>query len=147
MKELLLKLNKARKILEKDNIVCFTSDLDWASDYATKKAFEYFDENNIPLTTFVTNPNKAVDEYAKAGKIKLGIHPNFMPDSSQGASYDEVIKYCFDLVPGATYFRAHRYYDVNDIMDKLTKEGILIAQTLEATYKKQNELKEKRRRK
>ncbi|MFR4083903.1 HNH endonuclease signature motif containing protein, partial [Faecalibacillus intestinalis] len=27
---------------------------------------------------------------------------------------------------------------------KLTKEGILIAQTLEATYKKQNELKEKR---
>ena len=30
---------------------------------------------------------------------------------------------------------------------KLTKEGILIAQTLEATYKKQNELKEKRKRK
>ena len=27
---------------------------------------------------------------------------------------------------------------------KLTKEGILIAQTLDATYKKQNELKEKR---
>lgn len=30
---------------------------------------------------------------------------------------------------------------------KLTKEGILIAQTLESTYKKQNELKEKRKRK
>ena len=30
---------------------------------------------------------------------------------------------------------------------KLTKEGILIAQTLESTYKKQNALKEKRKRK
>lgn len=124
MKELLAKLNRAREILNNENIICFTSDLDWASDYAAQKAFEYFDSNNVPVTAFVTNPNKAVDEYAKKGKIKLGIHPNFMPDSSQGSNYDEVIDYCMKLVPGADCFRAHRYYDVNDTMDKLTKKGI-----------------------
>lgn len=91
MEELLKKLNKAREKLNNENIICFTSDLDWASDYAAQKAFEYFDSNNVPVTAFVTNPNKAVDEYAKKGKIKLGIHPNFMPDSSQGSNYDEVM--------------------------------------------------------
>lgn len=124
MKELLTKLDKTREILLNENIVCFTSDLDWASDYAARKAFEYFDKNNVPVTAFVTNPNKAVDEFAAKGKIKLGIHPNFMPDSSQGSSYDEVIEYCMKLVPDADCFRAHRYYDVNDTMDKLTQKGI-----------------------
>lgn len=124
MKDLLQKLNIAREALSKDNIICITSDLDWASEYAARKTFEYFDENNVKVTAFVTNPNKAVEEYAKAGKIRLGIHPNFMPDSSQGTNYDEVIDYCFKLVPEADCFRAHRYYDVNDTMDKLTKRGI-----------------------
>ncbi len=124
MKDLLQKLNIARAALSNDNIVCITSDLDWASEYAARKTFEYFDENKVKVTAFVTNPNKAVEEYAKTGKIRLGIHPNFMPDSSQGANYDEVIDYCLKLVPGADCFRAHRYYDVNDTMDKLTKHGI-----------------------
>lgn len=125
MKKLLHKLEIARKILETRNLICITSDLDWASEYAARKAFEYFDENEVKVTAFVTNPNSAVDEYAEKGKIKLGIHPNFMPGSSQGSNYDEVIDYCFKLVPNADCFRAHRYYDVNDTMDKLTKRGIL----------------------
>ena len=124
MNNLLTKLSKAREILEKESYICITSDLDWASDYASRRTFEYFDENGVKVTAFVTNPNKAVDEFAHKGKIKLGIHPNFMPDSSQGKSYDEVIDYCLKLVPGAECFRAHRYYDVNDTMDKLTKRGI-----------------------
>lgn len=84
MKELLHKLEKARKILETKNMICITSDLDWASEYAARKAFEYFDENQVKVTAFVTNPNPAVDEYAEKGTIRLGIHPNFMHGSSQG---------------------------------------------------------------
>ncbi len=122
---LINKLNKAREELSKNNIICFTSDMDWASDYAIKAMFEYFDSENIPVTAFITNPSKVVDEYKKSGKIKCGIHPNFMPDSSQGKDYDEVIDYCFNLLPDAKCFRAHRYYDVNDTMDRLTKRGIL----------------------
>lgn len=125
MENLLCKLEKAREELKDRNIVCITSDLDWASDYAAGKAFDYFAANKIPVTAFVTNANKAVEEHSQKGNIKLGIHPNFMPDSSQGKDYDEVIEYCFKLVPGANCFRAHRYYDVNDTMEKLTKRGIL----------------------
>lgn len=124
MNELLNKLEKAREELQHNNIVCITSDMDWASEYAIRRTFEYFDSESIPVTAFVTNPSAVVDEYKKEGKIKCGIHPNFMPDSSQGRNYDEVIDYCFKLIPDAECFRAHRYYDVNDIMDKLTDRGI-----------------------
>ena len=78
--------------------------MDWASNYAIRKTFEYFDEKNIPLTAFVTNPSEVINEYRRKGKIKCGIHPNFMPDSSQGSSYDEVIDYCFKLLPDAKMF-------------------------------------------
>lgn len=125
MENLLYKLEKARKALKDRNIVCITSDLDWASEYAAEKTFNYFADNDIPVTAFVTNPNKAVTRHAEKGNIRLGIHPNFMPDSSQGSNYDEVIDYCFKLVPDADCFRAHRYYDVNDTMEKLTKRGIM----------------------
>lgn len=125
MEKLLQKISDFRNELKERNIVCITSDMDWASDYAIRKTFEYFDEKNIPLTAFVTNPSEVINEYRRKGKIKCGIHPNFMPDSSQGSSYDEVIDYCFKLLPYAKCFRAHRYYDVNDTMDRLTKRGIL----------------------
>ncbi len=125
MNRLLKKLETARCSLKSNNIVCFTSDMDWASEYAIKNTFEYFVSEGIPLTAFITNPSDTVEEYKRAGMIKCGIHPNFMPDSSQGRNYDEVIDYCFSLLPDARCFRAHRYYDVNDTMDKLTKRGII----------------------
>src|SRR3990167_471137 len=49
------------------------------------------------------------------------IHPNFLPDSSHGNSFAEVIDYCIKLVPDADGFRCHRYFEVNDIMDDFAK--------------------------
>ncbi|EKD92038.1 MAG: hypothetical protein ACD_29C00231G0001 [uncultured bacterium] len=51
------------------------------------------------------------------------IHPNFLPDSSHGNSFTEVIDYCKKLVPDADGFRCHRYFEVNDIMDDFEKRG------------------------
>ena len=82
MEKLLQKISDFRNELKERNIVCITSDMDWASDYAIRKTFEYFDEKNIPLTAFVTNPSEVINEYRRKGKIKCGIHPNFMPDYS-----------------------------------------------------------------
>lgn len=123
--ELIGKLEIARKDFEKESIVCFTSDMDWASEFAIESTLSFFKENEIPVTTFITNPSETIKKYQSKGLIKCGIHPNFMPDSSQGENYDAVLDYCFSMLPDAKCFRAHRYYDVNDTMDKLTARGIL----------------------
>lgn len=118
-------LHKAREILNQKVVVVFSMDIDWASEYAVSKTLEYFLEKEIPLTAFLTHPSQVLSDALSRGDIKGGIHPNFMPDSSQGKNFDEVIKYCFNLLPDAKCFRAHRYFDVNDIMDKMVAKGIL----------------------
>jgi len=125
MEKKLAQLRKAREILSDKVVVVFSMDIDWASEYAVSKTLEYFDEQNIPITAFLTHHSDVLKNALEEGKIKGGIHPNFMPDSSQGGNFDEVINFCFDLLPDARCFRAHRYFDVNDVIDKLANKGIL----------------------
>ena len=124
MNEKLEKLHRARSILSQENLLCFTMDIDWASDYAIASAISLFREAGIPVTAFLTHKSAEIDRALAAGEIKCGIHPNFMPDSSQGGSYQEVVDFCFDLLPNARLFRAHRYYEVNDTMEMLVHRGI-----------------------
>ncbi|WP_252247359.1 hypothetical protein [Clostridium sp. ZBS4] len=124
MEDILKKLEKFRNIIKDKTIISFTSDIDWASDYAINRTIEYFEENSIPVTMFLTHPSKAIDNALQEERIKVGLHPNFMPDSSQGKNYDEIIDYCFNLYPNAIGYRGHRYYDVNDTIEKLVSRGI-----------------------
>ena len=125
MKSLLEKLDRAREILSRTSAVCLTMDIDWASEYAVEKALAIFEKRSLPVTVFVTHKSAVIDHALKNGKIKCGIHPNFMPDSSQGNTYQEVADFCFELLPEARLFRAHRYYDGNDPMEVLTHHGIV----------------------
>ena len=51
------------------------------------------------------------------------IHPNFLPNSSHGNSFDEIIENCLKFCPNAKGFRSHRYFEVNDIFDIFNKYG------------------------
>ena len=124
MKDLLVKLDKAREILGRESSVCLTMDVDWASEYAIQKALIMFEERNLPVTVFITHKSGTIDRAMADKKIKCGIHPNFMPGSSQGNNYQDVVDFCFQLQPGARLFRAHRYYDGNDPMEVLVRHGI-----------------------
>ncbi len=125
MKSLLEKLDSAREALSRESLVCLTMDIDWASEYAISEALDVFEQRHLPVTVFLTHKSAVIDEARSKGKIKCGIHPNFMPDSSQGSTYQEVTDFCFDLLPNARLFRSHRYYDGNDPMEVLTKHGIV----------------------
>jgi len=125
MPDMLKKLDTARELLAQKNMVCLTMDVDWASEYAIEQAIAMFEKRNLPVTVFVTHKSKVIDDALAQKRIKCGIHPNFMPDSSQGATYKAVVDFCFDLLPDARVFRAHRYYDGNDPMEVLTAHGIV----------------------
>lgn len=104
-------------------VFCFTSDIDWASEEVIQLSHETLSGNDLKLTYFNTHPSQYLAELHAKNHIKLLIHPNFLPDSSHGNSYQEVIDYCQQLVPDADGFRCHRYFEVNDIMDDFAKRG------------------------
>lgn len=108
-------------ILSEEDCICFTTDLDWAPEPAIKMTLEFFEKYDIRPTVFVTHNSKVVSDYA--GKLDLGIHPNFVQPSSHGRSLTEIIEKCKSIVPATKCFRCHRWYAVNDIYDELWSRG------------------------
>lgn len=104
--------------------VCYTCDLDWASEYVISQMLEYFDKQDVHPTIFITHPSPCVMEYVRQGRIDIGLHPNFILPSSQGNSIDEIVAYCMNLWPEAKVFRCHRWYASNDIYDLLYQKGL-----------------------
>lgn len=109
--------------LEKSSALCFTMDIDWASESAIRYAVSYFLEAGIPLTVFCTHKSAYLNELIGNGQIDAGIHPNFVQPSSQGETEDEIIRFCLNVVPETKVFRCHRWYAVNDIYEKLYAQG------------------------
>lgn len=107
------------------DIFAFSMDIDWAAEPVIEKAVSFFLERELPLTIYCTHHSKVIDRYKQHPLIHLGIHPNFLPGSSQGDSLDEILDNVFSVVPDAVTMRAHRWVSSNDIYDRLVPRGIL----------------------
>ena len=108
---------------EEGPVFCFTADIDWASEEVIQYSHQTMSADDLKLTYFNTNPSPYLTSLSQSSRVRLLIHPNFLPESSHGNSYDEVMDYCKNLVPDADGFRTHRYFEVNDIMDKFVERG------------------------
>jgi hypothetical protein len=57
-------------------------------------------------TFFVTHPSDVIADLARDGH-HVGIHPNFLPKSSQGDSVEEIVEYLLRIAPSAVAMRTH----------------------------------------
>ena len=74
-----------------------TIDCDWASAEMIIESAKLLIENNIKATWFVTDSNK--DRFLRLSLLfDLGIHPNFMKNSTQGDSEKKITPYLKSLV-------------------------------------------------
>lgn len=119
-----IQLDSCRSEWKKENNICFTMDVDWASEYAIEYAVSYFLKMEIPLTIFTTHKSDYLKNISDNPLIDIQIHPNFILPSSQGTNEDEIIDFCMGLVQNPLVFRAHRWYASNDIYEKLFAKGI-----------------------
>jgi hypothetical protein len=103
-----------------------TSDLDWASESCIELFLGITDRYLVKPTLFVTHESPAARKAFREGRAELGIHPNFLPDSSQGASLNSIIDYNLRLVPQPVAVRNHRYLDSAQIRSALRKHGLTI---------------------
>lgn len=104
-------------------VFCFTSDVDWASEAVIAYSHSCVGGDDLKLTYFSTHPSLFLDRCRESGRARILIHPNFLPGSSHGDTYDEVIEYCQTLVSDADGFRTHRYFESNDILDEFARRG------------------------
>ena len=100
------------------DIVALTIDIDWAPDFMIDFAAEALVEEGVRATWFVTHPSPAVDRLRQHPELfELGIHPNFLPRSTHGKRWEDVLVHCMDLVPDATSMRTHGLFQATALLD------------------------------
>ncbi len=105
-------------------IFCFTSDMEWSPESAIESLLDLFEEFSIPLTPFVTHHSQSVwKKYSRLDRTLTGVHPNFLPGSTQGATNSAVIEKMAELWPEAIGFRAHSFYDTSPMCAQLFEKG------------------------
>lgn len=98
--------------------VAITFDIDWAPDWAIEDCLALCHDAGVPVTIFLTHASPLIRRLRETSLLEIGIHPNFFPNSSQGADPIAVLDYCLDLVPNAKVMRCHslmqstRHFDI-----------------------------------
>jgi hypothetical protein len=84
-----------------------TFDIDWAPDWSIALCRDICSKRGVPATFFATHESPLLSELLNDARFEVGIHPNFLPRSSQGATVEDVIAYCMKIVPSARSMRTH----------------------------------------
>ena len=105
----------------REPVFCFTCDTDWNHDNALVAIFDLFRKHGVKLTVFATHRSETYERY---DNLQIGLHPNFLPGSTHGATVDEVLDHVFGLFPQAETYRSHSYYDSQQLSDRMAQRGI-----------------------
>ncbi len=100
--------------------VALTFDIDWAPDFMIEFAADLLRSRQIRSTWFVTHRSVAIERLRRHPDLfELGIHPNFLPGSTQGKSTAEILDHCMKLVPGAVSMRSHALVQSTPILEEV----------------------------
>lgn len=88
-------------------LAALTFDIDWAPDWCVEQCLRFCKELSIPATFFVTHESPVLAKLHREDQIEVGIHPNFLPNSTQGNSVEKVMAFCLALAPRARAMRTH----------------------------------------
>ncbi|MBI4952855.1 MAG: hypothetical protein HY908_12540 [Myxococcales bacterium] len=99
-------------------MIAITLDVDWAPDFAIELAAQTLRDAGVRSTWFVTHCSPAIDRLAAEEDLfELGIHPNFLPGSSHGATPEAVLDACMAMVPRARSMRTHGLVQSTGLFD------------------------------
>lgn len=101
-------------------MIVITFDVDWVPGFVLESVMQRIEEAGIKGTFFCTSPLK----FRCDSSIELAIHPNFMPDSTQGSSENHILANLLKWYPAAVGLRTHRLYWHSGLQDKLIHNNI-----------------------
>ncbi|MTJ14072.1 hypothetical protein FJR11_16070 [Anabaena sp. UHCC 0187] len=115
-----------------NNDYLLTIDVDWAADWMIEYVADCLIEKQVKATWFITHYSPLLDKLKFHHQLfEIGIHPNCLPESSQGSTEDEVLQFIKNLAPEATSMRTHALYQHTRFLRKASSEyGISIDSSL-----------------
>lgn len=108
--------------------VFITFDVDWAPDWVCFEVSELLEKYQVPSTWFVTHPSDHVRYMLDRPHLyEVGIHPNFLPNSSHGSSFEAVFDYFRQFVPCARVMRTHSVFQSGPLLNFVARTTQILA--------------------
>ena len=97
-----------------------TFDIDWAPDFAIDIVLSLLARYNAKATFFVTHQTDILSDIQAHGH-ELGIHPNFLVNSSHGKRVAEIMEHVMRLAPSAKIMRTHSLFQSTPMFIEILK--------------------------
>lgn len=115
-------LEKMESLLLLKHKIFLTFDIDWANDEMVYSLIDLCLQYGVKATFFATHASDTLSKLAEYPEhFEIGVHPNFLPGSTQGSTEEEVFAYCKALVPKIYSVRMHCVYQYGRLYDGFNK--------------------------
>jgi Polysaccharide deacetylase len=84
-----------------------TFDIDWAPDWTIDLCQRICAAQQTKATFFITHETPILSALQQNDLFELGIHPNFLKNSSHGDNEHAILEHCLQLAPNASAMRTH----------------------------------------
>jgi len=106
---------------EISNTIILTFDTDWVPQCLLERTLAVLEDANAKATIFCTGAY----DLGTSGLFEAGLHPNFLPGSTQGETPEETLRWLLSIYPDAVGSRSHKYCWYSEIRGLLTSHGLL----------------------
>ncbi len=90
--------------------IAITFDIDWAPEDSIEECINICIEQDIKATFYATHQSKALNNILNNTQFEIGIHPNFLPGSTQGEDFDSIMNNLLSYYPNSVTIRTHSLY-------------------------------------
>ncbi|MEL6352000.1 MAG: hypothetical protein AAFR58_09555 [Cyanobacteria bacterium J06627_28] len=105
-----------------------TLDTDWAPDFAIDFVADYLVAHQVKATWFVTHASPAIERLRQYSELfELGIHPNFLTNSSHGSTPEAILQRCMELVPEAKSMRTHALVQSTPLLNMVMEKTPIVS--------------------
>lgn len=102
--------------------IVLTFDIDWASDAVIQFVLDELIEKQIKSTWFITHNFPLLEKMkSRPDLFELGIHPNFLPGTTQGDTDDDILNNLLRILPQTELIRMHSVYQSGPLLSKIVK--------------------------
>lgn len=100
-----------------------TFDTDWAPDFTIDYVIDYLIEKNIKSTWFITHDSPAIRRIIlREDLFEIGLHPNFLGESTQGKNEEDVMEYLLKIIPKSKLIRTHVLFQSTLLFRRLVQK-------------------------
>jgi len=89
------------------NETAISFDCDWAPDFAIDYTASLISSLRIKSTWFMTHRSRACEKLISSPDVEIGIHPNFLQNSTQGKNPVQIMESLKEIFPTAKAVRTH----------------------------------------